>query len=975
MVCGAFLGVVPLAVASDVSPWFARTWLTEHGLPDNDVTGALQSADGYLWIGTHNGLARFDGVQFENISLPNVSGRPELLIRCLLMGDDDTLWLAAEAGIVMQLGRGVTNTFTTAAGLPTFRPMSMAQDRTGAVWIGYADGSVCQIVKGSVKRFFGLPGAGSCSIAADAEGQIWFAREGRVGLFRTNQFIGLLTFPEKTVRLQGASKGGVWIAAGLRLLKFKEGGQPVQVGEIAPERTGAEPSVLFEDKPGGLWIGTAGGGLFHFDGAHATHVDTSHSDILSIGEDREGSIWVGTAGGGLNRLRPRVLEMQGVESGLPGESIRSVGEDTAGVRWAVAQNGGLARSTDAGWKTLSDADGWPKVRATCVTSDGAGGVWIGTYHGGLAHWQNDQATLLRRKDGLASEITHALFLDRDRNLWVGWESTNCLQRWRDGKWTTLTQTPGSRTIRALAQDTVGQVWAGTSDGFLFRIQNDALVNETSRTVSPPIPIRCLYAPPSGGLWIGYAGGGLGRLHNGKFGRVWSQQGLHDDGICSIMPDGNGSLWIGSDHGIFQVNERELERVAAGEAETVRSIVYGRDEGLPNLAAAYGETPGALRSRDGLIWFCTRTGMAVIRPDRVRANRIPPLVHIERVRVDGRAQPLLAETSLRLPPRHHKVEFEIAALSFIAPENVRWKYRLDGVDNDWVEGGAQRVATYPQLAAGQYKFRVVACNSTGLWNDLGAQLAFIVDPFYWQTWWFRLAALAAFTCGIVAVVRYVSFRRLRNRLQLLEQETALQRERQRIARDIHDELGASLTQIGMLAGFGMDTLEDRPQTQQHLGTIATRARRAVTALDEIVWAVNPRNDSLPRLADYLCRIADDCCEASATVRCRKEVPTGLPPVPVRAEVRHNLALAVKEAINNALKHGRPETVWLRLNWNAPQLFAEVADDGVGFDPVLAQGQGNGLGNQSARLKDIEGTLAIESEPGRGTRVRFWVRIAG
>jgi signal transduction histidine kinase/ligand-binding sensor domain-containing protein len=967
-----FMVVSGLADVSK-SDWSLRVWQGDNGLPDNNVTGVAQSADGYLWVGTHNGLMRFDGMQFNHVPLPPVAGRSDLLIRSLLLVDGDTLWLAAEGGVVIQAARDATNVFTTADGLSNFRPMVLAHEKTGSVWVGYADGSACEIAAGKVKRYFNLSGTGPCWLTADTSGQIWFAKAGRLGVWRTNQFVTLLTLPETTVRLQAASDGGVWIAAGLRLLKFKEGEPPMNVGQIMPDRAGVEPSVLFEDRQGTLWIGTTAGGLFRSDGTNAVHVGTSHSDILSLGEDREGSLWVGTGGGGLDRLRLRVLELEGVESGLPAESIRSVCQDAAGTLWATAQNGGLARCVDGVWKTFSRADGWPRARATCVTPDGADGVWIGTSHSGLAHWQNGEFTFLQRSNGLASEIIRALLQDRRGNLWVGLESTNCVQRLTQGRFTTYTQPPGSRTVRALAEDAAGEIWAGTFDGFLFRVDGDNLANETARTVSPPLPIRCLFAPADGGLWIGYAGGGIGWLNEGKFGRVTSRQGLFDDGICALMTDDGGSLWVGSDHGIFQVNGRELKQAAADEKVTVRSIVYGRDEALPNLQASYGYTPGAWRSRDGRVWLPMRTGLAMIHPDRVRANRIPPQVQIEQMTVEGHAENLAPGTALRLPPQQRKVEFQIAVLSFIAPENVRWKYRLDGVDNGWVEGGTPRVATYSQLAAGSYHFRVLGANSAGVWNEQGASLAFSVAPFYWQSWWFRLAAVVAFTFGVSAVVRYVSFRRLRTRLARLEQETALQRDRARIAQDLHDDLGASLTHIALLSELAQNDFAQPQQARRHIDDIFKTARTVTRSLDEIVWSVSPKNDALDRFVAHLSTYAPEFLRA-AGVRARLDLPPELPALELPSEVRHHLYLVVKESLHNIAKHAGATEVWLRLRLTADTLTMMVEDDGRGWTARQTPIPGaDGLENFRRRMDEIGGRCELSDRPGGGTILKFIVPL--
>ncbi len=243
---------------------------------------------------------------------------------------------------------------------------------------------------------------------------------------------------------------------------------------------------------------------------------------------------------------------------------------------------------------------------------------------------------------------------------------------------------------------------------------------------------------------------------------------------------------------------------------------------------------------------------------------------------------------------------------------------------------------------------------------------------WQTWPFRIV-LAAITIGALAVgIGAYERRKVRLQLRTLERERAIERERVRISRDIHDDLGAGLTQIGLLADLGLAKPADAAHSEEHFTSIAARARAAHSALDEIVWAANPRNDSLPKLADYLCRVADDCFDSSS-IRCRKDVPTSLPPVPMRAELRHNLALAIKEALTNALKHSGAKMVWLRLAWAEPELRVEVEDDGIGFGPGAESRGRNGLQNQAARMKDIGGTVEVHSAAGKGTRIVFSVRI--
>jgi signal transduction histidine kinase/ligand-binding sensor domain-containing protein len=959
------------------SAWSTRAWQAEEGLPDNNVTGAAQTPEGYLWVSTHSGLARFDGVRFQLMPLPGTTARSNSLVRAMFLGQGSAVWVALEAerGIVAGFSRNLTHVFTAADGLSSSKPLNLAQTRDGAMWVGYVDGSVCRLAKGKVTRFGaaeGLTGMGGCWLATDAEGELWYAKAGRVGVFRADQFEARFSLPERVVRIAGASDGGLWVGAGKRLLKSSGTNQPVLLRELPTDRPGVEPFLLFEDRQRGLWIGTTAGGLFHWDGREIVATETSHSDITSITEDREGNIWVGTEGGGLNRLRNRVLELHGSAAGLPFDATRSIGKDADGVIWATGANGSLVRRKQDAWETVLEGAGWTGARATCVVGDGLDGVWIGTTRGGLVHHRAGKFRTLGRAEGLGGDNIRALLVDSRTNLWIGLETPFALQRFAGNKFVTIPQPPGSRTIRTIVEDSKRQIWLGTSDGFLFRVEGDALVDETARVVQPPKPIRALYADGEGGLWIAYAGAGLGRLREGKFVAFGTERGLPDNYISGIASDGGNTLWLAAGHGIFAVSKRELEKTLSPGAERVMVVDYGRNESLPNLQGSYGHWPSSHVSSDGRLWFATRSGLIAVNQNRVQPNRIPPTTVIERVMLDGRELTLRPGEALRIPPGHRQLRIEYTAFSFAAPESLSFKYQLRAWEDAWSEPDAKRVAEFQRLGAGAYEFNVTARSSAGVWHQQGANLRFVVEPFFWQRWSFRLLG-GGLAFGLLAwAIHTYERRRVRARLVELERQHAVERERARIARDIHDELGTGLTQISLLADVGCVKPGDATEAEANFIKIAERARSAVQSLDEIVWAANPRNDFLPRVADYLCHLVDDGFEGSE-MRRRKEVPTSLPLIPVRAEARHNLALAVKESLANTLKHSRATTVRLKLEWNEPELVVTVEDDGEGFDRTRVSRLGEGLGNQSARMAEIGGTIAVHSTPGQGTRTVFRMRL--
>jgi signal transduction histidine kinase/ligand-binding sensor domain-containing protein len=985
LLAGLISASAAVANAATNSPWLARTWQSDDGLPGNIVTGVSQTPNGYLWVATQNGLVQFDGVRFRQITLPKVPGRRSSILRTLLRGREGNLWLGTDGAALVRLDQSGTNSHTVAEGLPYSQPVDMAQDRNGAIWMAFLNRTVCRITGDRVEVFGpaeGLPGGnGPCAVASDAEAQLWFAQGGRVGVFRGDRFQVLATLEDSSMRIAGARAGGVWVCAGLRLFRYEEGAGPVELGKLSPERAGAAPTAILEDRSGAVWIGTSTSGLFRYEGKHFEKVQTSHLEIESLTEDREGNLWVGTGGGGLDRLRPRVLELQGTESGLPFESVISVCEDAVGGFWATTQDGVLARWQGTTWAAILKADGWPGGSATCLAADRQGGLWVGTRNRGIYRWQNGKFSRLDRRDGLAGDNIRALLATPSGDLWIGLDSQPALQRLRDGVLRTYALPSTNRAIRAMAEDAAGDIWMGTTDGLLLRLKGDQILNETQDTQSPPPPIRCLYATPDGTVWIGYAGAGIGRWKAGHYARVGMTQGLLDGHISQMVVDDRGSIWLAGNRGIFQVWRQELDEVMDGHATHVRSIIYGRDEGLSSLQANYGYAPGALRSRDGRIWFLMRTGLAVVRAKNVRDNLLPPQVMIEEMVVDGRpvnpqaedgethpAVPPSKDTTLRLPPGHRRLDFEFTALSFMAPENVHFRYRLEGVDDDWVEAGTRRNASYPRLAAGRYRFQVLACNNTGIWNETGATLGFAVLPFFWQTWWFRLAVLAGSTLALMAIVRYVFFRRLRLQLRVLEQQAALHKERARIAKDMHDDLGASLTQIALLSELARQDISAPQKAAEHIQKISGTARQVVKSLDEIVWAVNPRNDTLAHLIDYVGQFTLDFLRAPG-IRCRFDLPENPPARNIPADVRHNLFLVIKEALHNIVKHAHPSEVWLRASVSNQGLQIIIEDNGCGFERPPEDAWADGLRNMRQRMAEIGGEFRIESQVGAGTKIRL------
>lgn len=976
------------------SAWFSRSWQSSDGLPDNNVVGVAQTPDGYLWVATAGGLMRFDGVRFQEFPLANIEGVPNRVVRAMICDRRGWLWLEMDRGPIVCISPSETRVYTNT---PDAYGTFMADDADGSIWITYTDGDLTRIRNGHVTIFdskSGWPADGPSSVATDVKGELWFAKGKQIGVFCDGKFQTLITWTNDISCIGQRREGGIWFSCGRQLWQFKEGEQPHLHGEF-PARIGRlQPQSILEDDKGAIWAGTAANGLFRFSGTNGEVIPTSYLEINCLAMDREGNIWAGTSGGGLDRVRPRVIELLGRDSGLPNESIRSACEDSKGVVWVATWNGLVAQWQNGMWTTLMTGTNLPEGIFSCVAADREGGVWVGTRDNGFFHLKNGRCNHWLERDGLSSDEVRSILQSSSGDVFVSTDLPSRLHLLDDTGLRPLEMSVQPRSIRGLVEDANKIVWAGSADGLLMRVHGDELIDETHDATNRLLSIRCLLPTPDGSLWIGYAGWGIGRLKGGKYVRLTTAQGVYDDYISQMALDDQGGLWCAGNRGVFQVQVAQLNAVADGRADRVRSIVYGQNEGFANLQPNYENVSGAFRGRDGRLFFPMKTGLAIIHPENVPQNSEPPPVILERVAVDGQTVALydrrLADNSdnpatiidlpsspkshsiLRFPPGHHKLDFEFTALSFTAPENVQFQYRLKDFDENWVEGGNQRAAPYPRLPPGKYRFEARACNNNGPWSPVATSVDFIVEPFYWQTWWFRLIVFLVFVVSVIAVVHYVSVRRLRKQLAIMEQQAALQHERARIAKDIHDDLGANLTQIAFLGELAQQDSHESGKATERVEKISATARQAIKSLDEIVWAVNPRNDTLAHLMDYAGQFALDYLRL-AGIRCRLDFPDQCLPRELSTDLRHNLFLVIKEALHNVVKHAQASEVWLRISCSSDALDVTIEDNGRGFSRVPSSNGGmddalaDGLRNMRSRMNEIGGKFEFESHAGTGTKI--------
>ena len=1006
---GAPLPVAPVALeskddgrrlnrpAAQLGDYIIETWQSEQGLPQNTVTAIAQTADGYLWVGTLNGLARFDGVRFKVFSTADTPELGSGRIRFLFGDREGRLWISILKGGVVRLKGG---RFTRIA-LPesTKVPLgidTILEDETGGIMLAAEDHRIFRWAGGQysvVSANWPTKTKPGSSMRGDVQGRLWLSTWDSLYRLEGGRLQPMLkgTLGEYLFHSPSRS-GGFWISTKGQVGLWKAGQGVATAGATAWVTRDLLHGI--EDGEGQLWLASQGRGLFCYrtNGPileFTTKQGLGSDFVRYLFADSEGDVWVGTDGGGLNRLRRALFKVYGAAQGLTSDRVTSVCAGLEGDVWVGTDGNGVNRLRGDAATLADSTPNADLVRVGALLADRHGRVWMSERTNGISCWQDDHFGRISGFPG-ADQDTFGLFEDSQDGLWLGQESTTRIVRLMP-KTNSVLDLPKSMppvNIRCLAEDASGGMWFGTDGNGLMHWQNERWTHFTSRDGVGSDFVWSLYAEPTGALWIGTSGGGLTRFKDGKLVTCTTQQGLLNDVICHITDDGRGNFWFSSHHGVFRVSQVELNQFADGALKRIQCVPYGRSDGLPTLECVGGFQPAGCKTRDGRLWFSTVRGLAVVDPADVTASAVVPPVFIEEVIVDGQTVKM-PETEYRAPdatrqpappsrleigPGHRRWEFRYTGLSFSAPEGVRFRIRLEGLDHEWAEVGDSRTASFNLLQPGSYIFEVRACNRDGIWNQTGASLAFSVRPFFWQTVWFRWLSLAGFAMGVGGAAWFFAVRRGQRRIERLERLNALERERSRIARDIHDDLGANLTRIAWLGELANADKAMPDKVEVHASKISGYARQMVRSLDEIVWAVNPGNDTLQSLVEYLTFYAHEYFDPTS-VNCRLEIPSALPTIPLPSEIRHDLFFAVKEALHNILKHAAASQAGIYLSVADAVLNLVVEDNGRGFDPAaLPRGRlGHGLENLRQRIEGLGGQFQCDSAPGRGTRLTFTLKL--
>jgi ligand-binding sensor domain-containing protein/signal transduction histidine kinase len=979
LVCIVIINL-PQAVAAQYQ---FNSWSTDNGLPENAINALLQTRDGYLWLTTSDGLVRFDGVRFTVFKRGTTKGLDSNRLMTLFEDREGALWIGTEDRGIVRYRDGLFTSYTTEDGLPSTHAASFMEDRDGKLLIRMSNSIiewqgekfVPYSVEYDIKPAPGIASAGSANYQSfsfyDRNG-VHRYEGGRYRTYSVNE--GLPEGRPKSV-YQDAQKT-LWISTSdKQLFKLKAESSRVEPVEIKGGLPDDHVDAVFDDGRGALWLSTWPSGLARLSGGtlipYQTEQGFSGKRVTRFYEDREGNIWLGTYNQGLYQIsRQSIAEYINRDSQAV-NNIYTTYEDHKGTIWIGTWGGGLSSLRDGKFTNYIETKNISSTHITALFEDSEKALWVGTNNFGLNRLKDGQWTTFKLKDGLSNDSIYAIQQDREGALWVGTNSG--VNRYKDGSFTAFNTAEGlpHRRVQVIHEDRAGNLWLGTLGG-LSRLKDGRFTNISEKDGLSSNHVRSIYEDSDGAIWVGTYDSGLNRLKNGKITRYSEKDGLYNDGVFQILEDQEGYFWISCNRGIYRVSRKELNDFADGKIQAVTSVSFDKRDGMPSSECNGGYQPAGIKTRDGRLLFPTQGGLAVVDPSAIRLNTQPPPVVIEDIIVDR--QPLMPRDKLEISPGQDNLEIRYTGLSFIKPDSIRFKYKLEGLDKEWIEAGSRRAAYYSYLPPGEYSFTVIAANSGGVWNTAGATVRVVVHPPFWRTWWFITLAALGVVCAVIFIYHYRVIRLKKAHAaqeafsrQLIEsQET----ERKRIAAELHDSIGQSLAIIKNRAALSLSQRDDHGRAIEQLDEISMAATFAIDEVREIAYNLRPfqldRLGLTKALEAMLKRAGSDGLDFRFQIDQIDNI--------FSEESEINLYRIVQESIGNIVKHSEATEAAVVVRRAEREIEITVQDNGKGFNSDVGHqsepGQGGfGLVGIAERVRMLRGRLSIHSAPGRGTLINI------
>jgi signal transduction histidine kinase/ligand-binding sensor domain-containing protein len=960
-----------------ISQYAHTAWRVQDGVFSGAALAVTQTTDGYLWIGTRAGLVRFDGVRFVSWTPPDGKHLPSSDVMSLLGARDGSLWIGTEGGLSHWDNRDLTNYLIRPENIN-----SIIEDRRGMVWFtrsrgSDADGGLCQVIGTGVRCYGkadGLPGADfSGPVVADTQGNLWIGGSTKVVRWKPGSSSTFLLKNLKSKEgINGAKSlaanpnGSVWVGIDLpgRGLGLEQVVQGAWKPFVTPELDGStlEVGALFLDRENALWIGTANQGIYRIHGLKLEHFNSadglSGDNVTTFYEDREGNLWVATSKG-IDCFRDIKVATFSAREGLATPEVDSVLAAQDGTVW-IGGSGALDAVHQDGVSSVKAGKGLPGNQVTSLLEDHAGRLWVGVDKT-MSIYKNGTFRRIDRRDGTPIGAVVGMTEDVDSNIWVETIGPpRTLIRIHDLKVQEEFPVPQMPAARKVAADPEGGIWLGLMNGDLARYRHGKTETfnfkhgEDSR-------VNQLIVNSDGSV-LGATPLGLVGWKDGKQQTLTVRNGLPCDSVYALITDIQGDLWLYTECGLVEIAGSEMQRWWAQPDITVQLRTFDSFDGVQPGRAPFG---GAARSPDGRLWFANGAVLQMIDPNHLSGNALPPPVHVEEVIADRKNYS--PNQDLRLPPLTRDLEIDYTALSFVAPQKVRFRYRLEGRDAAWQDAGTRRHAFYNDLRPGRYRFRVIACNNDGVWNDTGAALNFSVAPTWYQTNWFRVLCVVS-GVFIVVVLYRLRVRQIARSIGARFDERLA--ERTRMARDLHDTFLQTIQGSKLVADDALDKPSDpvrmrraMEKLSEWLGQATQEGRAALNSLRSSTVETNDLAQALQRATED-CRIPGSMAVNITVVGDAKRMH------PI---VRDEIYRIGYEAIRNACAHSSASKLEVELTYSQ-DLSLRVADNGVGIDSNVAdRGKDGHFGLQGMRERAVRigGKLTLASSPSSGTEIKLIV----
>jgi ligand-binding sensor domain-containing protein/signal transduction histidine kinase len=954
-----------------MSQYVRDHWGTEQGFPRGPLYAITQTRDGYLWIGTESGLVRFDGWSFQIIR-DSSGALPITGIYGLTPAADGSLWILLQNQILVRYRNGVFERGNLEAG-PYANISAISQSNNGEVLVSKMEDGTFDLHDGRFRRLATadeLPRSPVISQAQTPNGDLWMGTRD-AGLFRLTEgkILPVRGLPDLKVDcLLQDGDGALWVGTDNGIVRWT--GSQFTAPGIPASRNHFQALAMAKDRDGNIWVGTDSQGLLRMNSqglASLQETDgVTHEAVTAVFEDREGNLWIGGSDG-IERLRDSAFVTYSGPEGLPTDGSNPVFVDSEDRMWFPPAGGGL-------WWTKGEQRGH-------ITADGLdrdvvysiagrkGEIWVGRQSGGLTRLVDERGSFAAKtytqRDGLAQNSVYSVYLARDGSVWAGTLSAG-VSLLKNGKFTSYTIADGlaSNTVVSIVEGADGTMWFATPSG-LSAFSNGRWRTYNTADGLPSENVNCFLEDSTGMLWVGTASGLAFRGSGGFHIPVSGPAPLRAQ-ILGLAEDRYGSLWMATSSHVLRVNR---ERLLNGKLDEGDVREYGLADGLRGLEGVKRHR-SVVTDSAGRIWFSLNRGISVVDPARLTRNSAPAIVHVQTISADGDA--IHIGNAIHISGGHQRITFGYSGLSLSVPDRVRYRYRLDGYDHAWSNPTAAREAGYTNLPPNHYRFRVMATNPDGVWSTKEAALAFEVDPLFWQTWWFRSAAVVAFMACVLAIYR-IRLRQLTGRINLRSQERLA--ERTRIAQELHDTLLQGFLSASMQIHVAADALPEDSSAKPKLSRALELMRQVIDEGRNAVRGLRATQSTSLDVENAFSRIQQELVSGQHLgEKVDFRVIVDGERRPLHPVLRDEVYRIGREALINAFRHARANKIEIELKYSSQRLCMLVRDDGCGIDPhVLETGRDGhwGLSGMRERAEAIGARLQVMTSASAGTEIELSV----